>query len=247
MKIDSAITAILDQSEIRNSLLFLPTQLDRKDYARVDKVLNAAGGKWNRAAKAHVFPEDARAVVEAMILTGEIVSVKQAFGYFATTPAVLEILMQAARIKPGQTMLEPSAGCGVIAKAGLSAGALVDCVEIRHDAAVALNESGLYREVSCDNFLTMPVKPNYDRVVMNPPFAKQADLAHVERAFGWLKPGGRLVAVMAAGVVQRTNRASVDFRDFVASHSGRFDNLPPNAFKASGTGVNTVIVTMDRR
>lgn len=247
MKIDPAITAILDQCEIRNSLLFLPRQLDKKDYARVDKVLNAAGGKWNRAAKAHVFADDPHAVVEAMILTGEIVSVQQAFGYFATTPVVLETLMAAAAIKPGQSMLEPNAGCGVIARAGLSAGAFVDCVEIRHDAAAALHGSGIYRSVHCDDFLTMPVRAVYDRVVMNPPFAKQADLAHVQRAFEWLKPGGRLVSVMARGVIDRTNRTSLAFRDFVAEHAGRFDVLPDNAFKASGTGVRTVLLTVDRR
>jgi predicted RNA methylase len=246
VKIDATITDILDRSEIRHGRLILPQQLDRAVYARVNKALVAAGGKWNRAAGAHVFAEDPRDVVEAMILTGEIISVKQAFGYFATTPEVLARLMEHAALESGQTLLEPSAGCGVIARAGLAAGAVVDCVEIRHDAAVALHESGLYRSVQCDDFLTMPVQPIYDRVVMNPPFARQADLRHVRQAFDWLKPGGRLVSVMSAGVVQRSNRASLDFQDFVADHGGVFEELPENAFRASGTQVRTVLVSLVR-
>lgn len=246
MKLDTAIVAILDRCEVRNAMLFLPGQLDRTTYAQVNKALVAAGGKWNRSAGAHIFGEDPRDVLEAMIQTGEIVSIKQAFGYFATTPAVLGTIMEAARISAGQIMLEPSAGCGVIARAGLSAGAQVDCVEIRHDAAVALDQAGIFRQVACDDFLTMPVRADYDRVVMNPPFAKQADLAHVRRAFDCLKPGGRLISVMASGVTERTNAASVAFRAFVEAHRGTFTALPEAAFKASGTNVRTVMVALDR-
>lgn len=246
MKIDAAVTDILDRSEIRDVRLTLPEQLDRSLYARVNKVLVAAGGKWNRAAGAHVFDGDARDIVEAMILSGEIVSVSQAFGYFATTAPVLAVVMAEAEIEAGQRLLEPSAGCGAIARAAVAAGATVDCIEIRHDAAVALNDSGLFHAVQCDDFMTMPVAPVYDRVVMNPPFGKQADLRHVRRAFDWLKPGGRLVSVMAAGVTERGNRPSVEFRAFVAAQGGRFSPLPANAFRASGTDVRTVTVVLDK-
>ena len=33
-------------------------QLDRNDYVKVNKALEALGGKWNRKAKAHLFDED---------------------------------------------------------------------------------------------------------------------------------------------------------------------------------------------
>lgn len=246
MKIDTSIIEILDRSEIRDVRLLLPDRLDRAAYTRVNKVLTAAGAKWNRAMQAHVFQDDAREIVETMILTGTVVSVKQAFGYFATTPQVLAVLLAEAEIQPGQRMLEPSAGCGVLARAGLAAGARVDCVEIRHDAAVALHQSGLYADVQCDDFMTLPVRPVYDRVLMNPPFGNQADLRHVRRAYDWLAPGGRLVTVMASGVTQRENRLSVEFRDFVAAQGGRFAPLPENAFRASGTDVRTVTLVLDR-
>jgi hypothetical protein len=43
----------------------------------------------------------------------------------------------------------------------------------------------------------------FDRVVMNPPFDHGADIKHVEHARKFLKPGGRLVAVVANGPRQR--------------------------------------------
>ena len=43
----------------------------------------------------------------------------------------------------------------------------------------------------------------FDRIVMNPPFDHGADIRHIEHARGKLKPGGRLVAICAAGPRQR--------------------------------------------
>jgi type I restriction-modification system DNA methylase subunit len=79
---------------------------------------------------------------------------------------------------------------------------------------------------------------------MNPPFAKQADIKHILHAFKCLKPGGKLVAIMSNGVMFRENKASSDFRDFVASRGGSITDLPEGSFKASGTGVNTCVAVI---
>ncbi len=224
----------------------LPERLDRATYSRVSTVLNAAGGRWNRAVGAHLFATDAREVVDAMILTRTVVSDRVAFGYVPTPPGVLDRVLAAADLHPGQTVLEPSAGCGVIARAAHAAGGQVDCVEIRHDAALALQASGLYGRVVCDDFLTLPVDRCYDRIAMNPPFGKQADLRHVRRAFDWLAPGGRLAAVMASGVLDRGNAASQEFRRFLDDHQGAAERLPETAFRSAGVTVATILVTLDK-
>jgi type I restriction-modification system DNA methylase subunit len=87
----------------------------------------------------------------------------------------------------------------------------------------------------------------FDRVVMNPPFAGQQDIDHVTHAFGFLRPGGRLVAIMAAGVLFRENRKAVEFRALVDAADGTIEENDEGAFKVSGTGVRTVTVTMDRK
>ncbi|MBV0881613.1 hypothetical protein KTQ42_20235 [Noviherbaspirillum sp. L7-7A] len=57
-----------------------------------------------------------------------------------------------------------------------------------------------------------------DRILMNPLFARQADIDHVLHAWSMLKEGGRLVAIMAASVTFRHNAKSVVFRHLITSH-----------------------------
>jgi 16S rRNA G1207 methylase RsmC len=94
------------------------------------------------------------------------------------------------------------------------------------------------------DFLTQAPEPNYDRVVMNPPFAKQADIRHVLHALRFLRQGGLLVSVMAASVAFRDNRLTQDFRDLIRERGGDMEALPEGAFKASGTMVRSLIVTI---
>jgi 16S rRNA G1207 methylase RsmC len=79
---------------------------------------------------------------------------------------------------------------------------------------------------------------------MNPPFAKQADIAHVTHAHQFLKPGGLLVAVMSNSVTFRGGRVAEGFRALLAEVGGSLEPLPEGSFQVSGTGVNTIIATL---
>jgi hypothetical protein len=85
----------------------------------------------------------------------------------------------------------------------------------------------------------------FDQYHQNPPFSRGQDIEHVTRAFGMLRPGGRLVSVMSSSVTFRKDRRVKYFRDW-ATANGTIDELPPGSFKASGTMVNAVLVTLDR-
>ena len=52
----------------------------------------------------------------------------------------------------------------------------------------------------------------YDRVLMNPPFEKGADMAHVRQAFNHVKAGSRLVAIMSNGFRFRPTSRATGFR-----------------------------------
>lgn len=78
---------------------------------------------------------------------------------------------------------------------------------------------------------------------MDPPFSKQANINHIMHAADFLKPDGRLVAVMSAGIEFRETAKSTFFRAFVDELGGQFLSLPEGAFKSSGTMVRTVILT----
>lgn len=244
MKIEDDVLAVLSRAEAAGNAVTLTGQLDRKLYERTNKALEAAGGKWNRKAKAHLFDADATERIEQMLATGSIEVPKDEFNFFPSPPAVVARLLALADIRPGMRVLEPSAGKGAIAYACADAGATVDCYELMEANFVALAGDARLGPVRHMDFLTQAPEASYDRVVMNPPFLKQRDIKHVLHALKFLKPGGLLVSVMASSVTFRDNRLTQDFRDLVRARGGDIEALPDGSFKASGTNVNTVIVTI---
>lgn len=244
MKLDDEVLAVLSRATVAGKALTLTGQLDRKLYERTNKALEAAGGKWDRKAKAHLFGAEAAERVEQMLATGQVEVPKDEFNYFPSPPAVVKRLLQLADIKSGMRVLEPSAGKGAIAYACADAGATVDCYELMEANFAALAGDQRLGPVRHMDFLAQAPEASYDRVVMNPPFMKQLDIKHVLHALKFLKPTGLLVSVMASSVTFRDNKLTQDFRDLVRARGGDIEALPEGSFKASGTAVNTVIVTI---
>lgn len=248
MKVDATVLNVLAEAQMEGNRLVLTGQLDRALYVQTNKVLEAAGGKWDRKAKAHVFTVDAADAMEQIIQTGEVSlirTIQQDFGYFPTPAPVVARLIGLAGPKAGMDCLEPSAGQGAIARALFAVGCVVDCVEILPANFAVLAEQEAYNAVHLGDFLKVePEFGSYDRVVMNPPFARQADIHHVLHALKFLKPGGLLVSVMSASVTFRDNALTQGFRDLIRARGGDIEALPEGSFKDSGTGVRTIIVTI---
>jgi predicted RNA methylase len=244
MRVEDDVLAVLSRAETNGNALMLTGHLDRKMYERTNKVLEAAGGKWNRKAKAHLFDDEAANRVDQIILSGEVDVPKDEFNFFPSPPVVVVRLMALADVRHGMRVLEPSAGQGAIAYACADAGATVDCYELMDANFVALAGDARIGAVRHMDFLAETPETRYDRVVMNPPFAKQADIKHVIHALRFLKPDGLLVSVMSASVVFRDNKLTQEFRDLIREHGGDMETLPDGAFKASGTMVRSVIVTI---
>lgn len=248
MRVSQDVLEVLDRSRTDGRQLFLPpVQLDRKLYELTDKVLRLAGGKWLRASKSHVFPEDAGDIIEPILLTGEISNAKQEMQAFYTPPELATMAVSEAEITFGMSVLEPSAGGGVLARAAHDAGGSVTCVELNERGAATLAADPTYDDVVCGDFLS--VKPSdligfpFDRAVMNPPFSKQQDARRVLHAVQFLKPGGRLVSIMSAAVQFRETDLYRRVRQLVDDNGGACMCLPPGSFRAAGTGVNTVLIS----
>lgn len=164
---------------------------------------------------------------------------------FVSPPKVVDKLMELADIQPGMTVLEPSAGTGNIALAAVELGAVVDCVELdRNLSDVLIARVPGARMILVRDFLdTEPEAQSYDRIVMNPPFSGGKDILHVGHALQFLRPGGRLVAVMAAGVIFHQSKAAEKFRALVDERGGEFEPLPAESF-APATNASTVVVVI---
>lgn len=248
MKVDNAVLNVLSASRCDGNSLFLSGQLDRNLYTKTNKVLEAAGGKWNRKAKAHIFDGSASDRVEQIILTGDVLVPKDDFEFFPTPSEVVRHVINFADIRDGMMVLEPSAGKGAIAKAAHDAAAdvTVDMYELMPANNAELHALNLRLSAVGEpvDFLTVQPNPVYDRVVMNPPFGRQADIKHVTHALKFLKPGGLLVSVMSYSVTFRENKLTSDFRELVNSRRGHIEQLPDGSFKKSGTMVSTVIAVI---
>jgi phospholipid N-methyltransferase len=175
---------------------------------------------------------------------------------FPTPEALAERMVALAQIQPGDKVLEPSAGTGRLLDAVLRVplfasdmqSALV-AIELNRDLEYVLAQRYMtLRMPRCTvqnaDFLSLcPIDyAPFDVVLMNPPFANGVDVQHVTHALRFLRPGGRLVAIMSAGVTFRTDRKTVEFRKLVASYGGTIEELPANTFQEEGTGVQTVLV-----
>ena len=135
-----------------------------------------------------------------------------ALDQFSTPAGLAFVAALAAAIQPGELVLEPSAGTGLLAiHAELAGGSLV------------LNEYGRTREAllrllfsnavvrhddaaQIDDYLPASISPSV--VIMNPPFSAVAHISramrgtalrHLASALARLAPGGRLVAITGAG------------------------------------------------
>lgn len=84
--------------------------------------------------------------------------------------------------------------------------------------------------VICTNFLEAFPLPDYDAVVMNPPFYGRHYVKHVRHALKWLKPGGTLVAILPG--------TAMDSGEL----EGSWEDLPVASFAEAGTNVPTVLL-----
>ncbi|MGV3619091.1 MAG: ParB/RepB/Spo0J family partition protein [Fimbriimonas sp.] len=251
-KVAEDVLAILGRCRVEGNLVFLPEgQLERKLYERVDKALGLLGGKWDKRQKAHVFADDPEDALQSVINTGAIVDRKKALQFFPTPDGIVDRLCELAEIEDGHIILEPSAGDGAIVKGildfRLSDPELIVAVEIDPKHGESLEELGVdvYEEdflVTSPDYLDQP--EGFDRIVMNPPFARQQDIDHVRHAYKMLKPGGVLVSVMSPSWRFRDNAKSADFRAFIERAGGETWELPEGTFKESGTSIRTVILRL---
>ncbi len=168
---------------------------------------------------------------------------------FVTPPELAERMVNEADIKPGNRVLEPSAGTGnlitAIYRNNNTNNITVQAVEINQGLADTMAKRFPTAKIYHGDFLELNGDLGlFEKIIMNPPFS--ADIEHVLHAYEHLTNGGRLIAIMSEGVFFRQDKKATAFREFLDEH-GTSEKLPSDTFKTSGTMCNTRLVIIDRR
>ena len=164
--------------------------------------------------------------------------------FYPTPRAVVDAAMEFAGIPnpahyrsgsgydmPMLKVLEPSCGDGRILDVLRERGQ--DCFGIEYHPTRASVARAKGHAVLTANFLEHPATPEFDVVVMNPPFYGRHYAQHVRHAYKFLKPGGTLVSILPA-------TAHYDHSEL----KGEWRDLPVGSFSESGTNVPTGMLKM---
>ncbi len=168
-------------------------------------------------------------------------------GFFPTPLPVIESMIWHADMPAGECdVLEPEGGSGAILDIIRQRFKRARLTTYERHASLrdVLNLKGY--TVAGPDMLAIEPRGQFDRVLMNPPFENGQDIEHVRHAFECLKPGGRLVAIMSPAPFFRQDRKATEFRAWFEARGGERHELPAGSFKASGTGVATVLVVIER-
>lgn len=168
--------------------------------------------------------------------------------YFATPEPIGYKMVQWANVKAGDKILEPSAGHGAISRFFSPttentiiepSGRLAPQAQMNTENAKLIN--GVFEDLHISN--------KYDAITMNPPFGTGGKTAieHLSKAFGHLREGGRVIALIPRG-----GMADKRFTKWYESDEAKNAHmvgevlLPNVTFERAGTKVATRIVIIDK-
>ncbi|MFD3266429.1 strawberry notch-like NTP hydrolase domain-containing protein [Phenylobacterium ferrooxidans] len=168
-----------------------------------------------------------------------------ALDQFSTPPALAALAVLAAQVRPGDKVLEPSAGTGLMAIIAEACGATLELNEIAPHRSALLD--GLFPAASRTRHDaahlkdTLPSSGSFQAVIANPPFQRLE--GHLHAAIDCLAQGGRLSAIVPTRLFEDAGAMQA------LSRRGRVVALiafPPRAYAKHGTSVETGLLVLDR-
>jgi len=199
---------------------------------RAEQILQDIGGRSAPDEGLYEMPRDARRALVGLLAAG-VAAPGVDFCHFESSPDLARRLVRLAEVSPGQrlSVLEPSAGSGAIVRElQIRGAARVDCVEwspLNRERLLIRTLHASSRLLPQRDFLDVPPRPEYDRVVMAPPFcpAGRGDVAaHVRHACAMLRPRGILVTILPKAVLSEGYRRYDELRDWC--RRGRLHEVP---------------------
>ncbi|WP_031485682.1 LPD38 domain-containing protein [Maridesulfovibrio frigidus] len=167
--------------------------------------------------------------------------------YFATPEPLGFKMAEWLNLLPGQSVLEPSAGHGAIARY-FPESAEITVVEPSDELFSKMSVICDGRKIN-DQFETLAAVNKFDGIAMNPPFGSGGKMAvdHLAKAFIHLREGGRVVCILPEGpAADRKFDKWYESEEAEHAHKVAEFGLPPETFGRAGTKVKTRIVIIDK-
>jgi predicted RNA methylase len=166
--------------------------------------------------------------------------------WYATPEPVGLFMVNLSGAHSGDDILEPSAGDGAIGRY-MPSDASVTFIEPSESLASRARMNNTNANVIVDSFESHGSNNKYDAIVMNPPFGNGGAIAikHLVKAFEHLRIGGRVVALLPSG---NMDKLIVDYSNkgyFAGIYQVAEFALPSSTFKNAGTAVNTKIYVFE--
>lgn len=172
---------------------------------------------------------------------------REGVDYFPTPEPLGYKMMEWANMGEGDTVMEPSAGHGAIARYAPKGNQMV-AIEPSQSlfAKLQLKAGGLGRKFVNTIFENYDISNKHDVVVMNPPFgtAGATAIAHLGKAFKHLEEGGRVVAIIPRGSTDKKFEKWIDGEKTAVLRAEV--ELPDIVFKQAGTKVVCRVVVVDK-
>ncbi|WP_114970218.1 DUF4942 domain-containing protein [Rhodoferax ferrireducens] len=185
---------------IQNSAQLTGYSIDEPkiSIAEAEGILQAIGGTKSPEGWFE-FNYSPLAVINEIVVSGCIPD-RVAHQYYPTPEKLARIAVEWADIGPDDECAEPQAGQGGIAD--YMPKDRTTCIEISPLHCAVLRAKG-FKTIETDFILwadLKPFTPEFDCIVMNPPFSEGRAKLHTEYAATKIKPGGRLVAILPASM-----------------------------------------------
>jgi type I restriction enzyme M protein len=195
-------------------------------------------------------------------------------GLYPTPASITRLASELLRLAPGSRVLDPACGAGAFLLPFAAHAMEIHGVDrnpqmmtlARHALGSAASLTLVDALAPLESLPEALSKESFDAVVMNPPFGVRVDagvartftcggskartpseLLFLERAAEWLRPGGRLAAIVPAGVFR--NRGQAQARRFLEGHLRLVlaVELPPEAFMHAGARMASVFMLAEKR
>lgn len=166
-------------------------------------------------------------------------------GFFPTPEKEVSKMAMYAGIEKGDDVADLSAGKGDILEYVREN---YDCNLFAAEKMGCLREILKLKEINLIGNDALKVTQKFDKILLNPPFEKGQDIAHVQYAFeNNLKAGGTLVAILSMGSFSNSQKKFQAFQNWYVDFCEHEEEMI-GAFKSAfrQTGVNTKMIVLKK-